>query len=189
MLISEVTKLIAVGAIKPEAEIAVELGFPPVKITLKLKAGDIQKLMLNERVVSDTLRRCFTQRRVLWFPIENEGRNYCIDSVNEITQELCKVQDELDSAGKNAALVELLARWEDISVTARQELQGTAALSDVLRRYRVKSLPIVESLIAFLSTSSLVRTEAEKKTKEARRSLPGPDLALVSDAWRLTDIH
>jgi hypothetical protein len=183
----EVMRLIASGAIKPEAEVAVELGFPPVKITLKLKAGDLQKLMLDTGTVSDVLRRCFGQRRILRESYSEEVRDYCVKSAEEIIAELRRVKATLPGVGANAALSELLARWEDISVDTRQKLQGNNQLSDILREYRVKSLPIVDALIAMLPQYAPARLDAEQKIRETRQSLPGPDLARISDAWRLTD--
>ncbi|MPZ32410.1 MAG: hypothetical protein GEV13_15660 [Rhodospirillales bacterium] len=189
MRAADVMKLVTSGAVKPEAEIAVELGFPPFKVTLRLKAGDIQKLALDKRTVSEVLRRCFVQRRIFYVPFDAEGREYSIGSAVEIANELRAVQARVSDAGANAALLTLLARWENISVDARQKLQGTGQLTDILREYRVKSLPIVEALIAMLPADSPDRHDAEDKVEGTKKSLPGPDLALVSDAWRLTDIH
>ncbi len=38
-----------------------------------------------------------------------------------------------------------------------------------------------------LPTENNTRLDAEQKIKETRHSLPGPDLARISDAWRLSD--
>jgi hypothetical protein len=180
--------LIASGGIKPEAEIAVELGFPPLKITVKLKAGDVQKLMLDTKTVSDVVRRCFVQRRIFYASNSEGQRGYCIESSEQIVDELRRVQATVSGVGANAALSELLAQWEDISVDARQKLQdGNEQLSDTLREYRARSLPIVDALIAMLPPDAPTRRNAEDKVREARQSLPGPDLARISDAWRLTD--
>lgn len=184
----EVMRLIRSG-IKPEAEITAELGFPGLaRVAVKLKAGDVQKLMRDTKTVSDVLRRCFTQRRIFRESNSEGEREYCIKSAEEIVDELLRVQAIVAGAGANAALSELLARWEDISVYTRQRLQDNGQLSDILREYRTSSLPIVEALIAMLDPDdSDTRRDLEKKVTETRRSLPGPDLARISDAWRLTD--
>jgi hypothetical protein len=180
--------LIASGAIKPEAEIAVELGFPPFKVTFRLKAGDIQKLILDTRTVSDVLRRCFVQRRILRAEFSDETRPACIKSAKEIVSELRSVQKDLPGVGANTALVAILAKWENISVEARQKLQGPGKLPDILREYRVRSLPIIEGLISMLADDHDIRRDAEEKLLDTKRSLPGPDLARITDAWCPTDI-
>ncbi|MDQ6867076.1 MAG: hypothetical protein M3178_01170 [Pseudomonadota bacterium] len=133
----EMLRLIQSGAILPEAEIILELGFPPAKITVKLKAGDVKKLMLDTKTVSAVLRRCFVQRRILHERLEAEGRDLCVKSAEEIVSELRTAQKDISEAGANAALVVLLQKWENVSVSARQNLQGAAMLPNVLREYRI----------------------------------------------------
>jgi tetratricopeptide (TPR) repeat protein len=162
----EVFDLIVSGAIKPEAEVAVDVGFPPLKATLKFKAGDIHELMIDPKTVSEVVRRCYLQRRILHESLSDGSRDDCIASAREIVEELRSVQAGLSGAGRNAALVELLANWEDVSVEAQQRLQGSAQLIDILLAYRVKSLPTIEALIAMLPPDARTRRNAEEKIKE-----------------------
>jgi hypothetical protein len=178
----EVFRLIASGALQPEVEVALELGIAPVKLTVKGKTGDFQKLMIETKTVSEVVRRCYVQRQILHKRFSGENRDDCAASAKEIVEELRRVQAGLPGAGPNALLVELLGNWEDISVDAQQKLQGSAPLIDILREYRVKSLRIIEALVAMLPPDARTRHDAEEKIKETRRSLPSPDLALISDA-------
>jgi hypothetical protein len=63
---------------------------------------------------------------------------------------------------------------KNISVDARQKLQGTAQLTDIPREHRVKSLPIVEALIAMLPVDSPDRHDAEDKVEGTKKSLLAP---------------
>jgi hypothetical protein len=187
MRITDILHGIQAGLIKPEAEVSIELGFSPAKVVFKLKAGDISKLMLDTHAVSDVLRRCFVQRRILHERLEAEGRTECVKSAQEIIQELRSAQGDLPKIGANSALVSFLAQWEDLSVTVRQELEGNADTTESIRRYRAQVLPIVEALIAMLPTDHRTRLAAQEKVYVAESSLSGRDRVQISDAWRLID--
>jgi hypothetical protein len=200
----EIMQMIRSGAITPDAEIALELGVPLLaKATLKLRAGDLQKLMLDTRTVSDVLQRCYVQRRIFYDPFNVQILDACVASAKEIVDELRDAQKGISGIGKNAALSELLREWEDISVFARQRLEdlfykrknsgvdmqqtleSEREFFDTLREYRIKSLPIVEALIAMLPKDTYIRHNAEEKMEKTRWCLLGSDLALISNAWRL----
>lgn len=185
MQIAEILKLVENGVLSPEAEIGVDVGFPPLKVTIKVKVSELKKLLLDTGTVTDVVQRCFNQRRIFHPTVPNEDPAICTKSAIEIVAALRTAQSDLPKVGANTALVALLKQWENFSVSARQDLEDRGDLYEILTRYRAQTLPIVEALIAMLPVVDPTRVEAEVHVETTRSLISGPDNAQISDAWHL----